>query len=190
LTISRGEPVFVDHTTETAPEAARRTLTATEKKFGYLPVAVGRLAEAPLLLDGFLKLSAMFESTSLDPLARETLIMTMATRNGCHLCVAMHTAKLRQLDADPALVTALREDKPLPDERLQALRDFTLTVLATAGDVPDEALEAFTRAGYTAQQALEVVLGIGAYTISTLANRLTRAPLDEPMRPFAWTPNR
>jgi uncharacterized peroxidase-related enzyme len=180
--------VFVDHTIETASEAARRTLVSTEKRFGYVPAAVARLAEAPLLLDGFLKLSAMFEATSLDQLARETLIMTMATRNGCHVCVAMHTAALRKLGADPALVTALREDKPLPDERLQAVRDFTLTVLATAGDVPDEELKTFISAGFTTQQALEVVLGIGTYTMSTLANRLTRAPLDEPLTPFAWAP--
>jgi hypothetical protein len=33
---------------------------------------------------------------------------------------------------------------------------------------------------------LEVVLGIGTYTMSTLANRLTRAPLDEQLRAFAW----
>jgi len=180
--------VFVDHTIETAPEAARRTLAATEKRFGYLPAAVARLAEAPLLLDGFLKLSAMFETTSLDPLARETLIMTMATRNGCHICVAMHTAKLQQLDAPPALIQALRDDKPLPDERLQAVRDFTHTVVDTAGEVPDDALTAFLTAGFTRQQALEVVLGIGTYTMSTLANRLTRAPLDEPMARFAWAP--
>jgi AhpD family alkylhydroperoxidase len=179
--------VFVDHTIETAPEAAR-TLAATEKRLGYLPAAVARLAEAPLLLDGFLKLSAMFETTSLDPLARETLIMTVATRNGCHVCVAMHTARLRQLDADPALIAALREDKPLPDERLQAVRDFTHTVLDTAGAVPDDALTAFLNAEFTRRQALEVVLGIGTYTMSTLANRLTRAPLDGPMTAFAWAP--
>ena len=160
--------MFVDHTIQTAPEAAR-TLAATEKKLGYLPVAVARLAESPLLLDGFLKLTAMFEATSLDPLARETLIMTIATRNGCHLCVAMHTAKLHGLDADPALVAALRDGKPLPDARLQAMRDFIA-------------------AGFTRRQALEVVLGIGTYTMSTFANRLIRAPLDEPLSPFAWAP--
>jgi AhpD family alkylhydroperoxidase len=179
--------VFVDHTSETAPEAAR-TLAATEKHLGYLPAAVARLAEAPLLLDGFLKLSGMFETTSLDPLARETVIMTMATRNDCHVCVAMHTAKLTELDADPALIAALREDKPLPDERLQAIRDFTHTVLDTAGAVSDEALSAFVTAGFTRRQALEVVLGIGTYTMSTLANRLTRAPLDGPMTAFAVAP--
>jgi AhpD family alkylhydroperoxidase len=179
--------VFVDHTTETAPDAAR-TLAATEKRLGYLPAAVARLAEAPLLLDGFLKLSAMFEATSLDPLARETLVMTIATRNGCHVCVAMHTARLGQLGADPAVTAALRADKPLPDERLQAVRDFTHTVLDTAGDVPGGALSAFLAAGFTRRQALEVVLGIGTYTMSTLANRLTGAPLDGPLTEFAWVP--
>jgi hypothetical protein len=33
---------------------------------------------------------------------------------------------------------------------------------------------------------LDVVLGIGTYTMSTLANRLTRAPLDEQFSEFAW----
>lgn len=179
--------MFVDHTIETAPEAAR-TIAATEKRLGYVPAAVARLAEAPLLLDGFLKLSAMFEASSLDPLARETVIMTIATRNECHLCVAMHTATLRGLDADPALVAALRDGKPLPDERLQAIQTFTHTVIDTAGAVPDDALREFLDAGFTRRQALEVVLGVGTYTMSTFANRLTRAPIDEPMTPFAWAP--
>jgi AhpD family alkylhydroperoxidase len=179
--------VFVDHTIETAPEAAR-TLAATEKHFGYLPAAVARLAEAPLLLDGFLKLTAMFEATSLDPLARETVVMTIATRNECHVCVAMHTAALTRLGAEPGLVTALRDGKPLSDQRLQAVRDFTHTVIDTAGAVPDETLSEFLAAGFTRRQALEVVLGIGTYTMSTFANRLTRAPLDEPLTPFAWAP--
>jgi hypothetical protein len=32
---------------------------------------------------------------------------------------------------------------------------------------------------------LRVVLGIGTYTLSTVANRLTEAPLDEPLAAFA-----
>ncbi|MPZ79867.1 MAG: carboxymuconolactone decarboxylase family protein [Actinophytocola sp.] len=178
--------MFVDHTVESAPPAARRTLTATAARFGYLPAAVARLAEAPEVLDGFLKLSGLFETTTLDPLARETLIMTIATRNGCHVCVAMHTAKLHALDADPALIAALRSGVPLTDPRLEVLRLFTVDVLESAGAVGDERMAAFLAAGYTRRQALEVVLGIGTYTLSTLANRMTAAPLDEPLAPFAW----
>jgi hypothetical protein len=33
-----------------------------------------------------------------------------------------------------------------------------------------------------------VVLGIGTYTMSTLANRLTGAPLDDQLAEFAWPP--
>ncbi|WP_251061242.1 carboxymuconolactone decarboxylase family protein [Streptomyces sp. ISL-100] len=183
--------LFPDHTPETAPAASRRSMEATTKRLGYLPAPVARMANSPHLLDGFLKISAMFESTTLDPLSREVLIMTIATRNGCHVCVAMHTAKLTALGADADLIKSLRaqhhqsQPQPLSDERLEAVRQFTLAVIATAGAVSDDTLRDFTAHGYTPQNALEVVLGIGAYTMSTLANRMTGAPLDEQLAPFA-----
>ncbi|MCO6003930.1 carboxymuconolactone decarboxylase family protein [Actinoallomurus purpureus] len=178
---------FVDHTIESAPPAARRSMEAVVKNLGYLPTAVARLAASPQLLDGFLRMSGLFETTTLSEVAREVLIMTMATRNGCHVCVAMHSAKLASLDADPRLIAALREGRPLDDAPLEAMRRFVLEVLATSGAVSAEAMEEFLDQGYTRQNALEVVLGIGAYTMSTLANRMTAAPLDEALRPFAWT---
>ena len=177
--------LFPAHTVETAPAAARRAMAASESHLGYLPSAVAMMATAPQVLDGFLKISAIFESTTLDPLAREVLVMTVATRNGCHLCVANHTAKLAKLEADPELVEALREQRPLADERLEAIRVFTLDVLATAGAVSDESMQAFLKHGYTSQNALEVVLGIGAYTLSTFANRMTGAPIDPQLAAFA-----
>ncbi|MGW1707031.1 carboxymuconolactone decarboxylase family protein [Streptomyces sp. NPDC002206] len=181
-------PAFPDHTLESAPGAARRSMEAVVNKQGHLPAAVGRLATSPQLLDGFLRISAIFESTTLDPLSREVLIMTIATRNDCHVCVAMHTAKLTALGADADLIAALRTERPLPDERLEAVRQFTLAVIATAGAVGDDALQDFLAHGHTPQNALEVVLGIGAYTMSTLANRMTGAPVDPQVAEFAPTP--
>ncbi|ADI10300.1 carboxymuconolactone decarboxylase [Streptomyces bingchenggensis BCW-1] len=177
---------FVDHTPESAPAASRGLMEAVARRMGYLPAPVGRLAAAPQLLDGFLKLSGLFETTTLDPLAREVVILTVATRNACHVCVAMHTGKLAALGADAELTSALRERRPLADERLEAVRVFTIEVLERAGAVGPDALDAFLAHGYTPRNALEVVLGIGAYTMSTLANRLTDAPLDEQLAPYAW----
>ncbi|MCX4584545.1 carboxymuconolactone decarboxylase family protein [Streptomyces sp. NBC_01481] len=167
--------MFTEHTLESAPPASRRAMESTIKHLGHLPPAVARLASSPQLLDGFLKLSAMFEQATLDPLAREVVIMVVATRNECHVCVEMHTGKLRALGADEELIAALRERRPVGDERLEAVRQFTLEALRTAGGVGDEELKAFFAHGYTEQNALEVVMGIGTYTMSTLANRLTRA---------------
>ncbi|QEV18710.1 carboxymuconolactone decarboxylase family protein [Streptomyces alboniger] len=167
--------MFVEHTVDTAPAESRPAMERVTQAFGQLPNAVARLAESPELLNGFLEMSAAFDRTTLEPVAREVVIMTLATRNDCHICVTMHTGKLRKLGAGTELITALREQRELPDERLEAVRQFTLTVLATAGGVPDEDVKAFLSHGYTERNALEVVLGLGAYTMSTLANRLTRA---------------
>ncbi|WP_405391264.1 carboxymuconolactone decarboxylase family protein [Streptomyces sp. NBC_01102] len=179
---------FPDHTLHSAPPAARRTMEAVAKKQGgHLPSAVARLATSPELLDGFLRAGATFESSTLDPLAREVVVMTMATRNACHICVANHTARLTSLDAAPELIAALRagDPQPLPDERLEGVRRFTLAVLATAGAVGEDEMQDFLSLGHTTRNALEVVLGIGAYTMSTLANRMTGAPVDDEPAAFA-----
>ena len=181
-------PAFTEYTIGSAPPAARRFLTASQAHLGYLPAALARMAASPQLTDSFLKLTAIFDSTTLDPLAREVLVMTVATRNRCHICVAMHTAALTALGASPELIAVLRGSGPIPDERLDAIRVFTLRVMDTAGDVGDVSLHDFLARGYTAQNALEVVLGIGTYTMSTLANRLTGAPLDDQLAAHAWHP--
>jgi AhpD family alkylhydroperoxidase len=176
---------FTEYTIESAPPGSRRFMVATRNHLGYLPAATARWAASPHLLDGFGKLTAIFENCTLDPVAREAVIMTVATRNGCHLCVAMHTARLAALGADARLIAALQNAGPLADPRLDAIRVFALRVLETAGDVGDEALRAFLASGYTRQNALEVVLGLGTYTMSTLANRLTGAPMDDQLSAFA-----
>ncbi|MGI5348847.1 carboxymuconolactone decarboxylase family protein [Streptomyces sp. CA-250714] len=176
---------FPGLTPQSAPAASRRILEATQQRLGFLPSAMARLAVSPHTLEAFTRMSAAFEAATLDVLARETVILTVATRNRCHVCVAMHTRKLRALDADEELIEALREARPLHDERLEAVRVFTMEVLDRAGEVDTGSLDALVVHGYTLEQALEVVLGIGAYTLSTLANRLTGAPVDAELEPYA-----
>ena len=50
----------------------------------------------------------------------------------------------------------------------------------------DDDWRAFDAAGFGEEQALDVVLGVGVYVLSTFANRATRAELDAPFAPFAW----
>ena len=85
---------FPEHTVESAPSGSRRFMVATQKHLGYLPAATARWAASPHLLEGFARMTAIFENSTLDPVAREVVVMTIATRNGCHICVAMHTCLL------------------------------------------------------------------------------------------------
>jgi AhpD family alkylhydroperoxidase len=167
--------MFTEHTLESAPPASRRLMAAAAKSFGHVPPAMARLAESPEMLSTFLKATGTFEATTLDPIAQEVVVMTMATHNGCHVCIEIHSARLAALDAEPELIGALREQKPLDDQKLEAIRTFTLQLLASTGAVSDDELAAFVAHGYTPKNALEVVLGIGTYTMSTFANRLVRA---------------
>ncbi|MEH1169620.1 carboxymuconolactone decarboxylase family protein [Micromonospora sp. CPCC 205539] len=179
--------VFTAHTAETAPAAARPTVEAVSRRFGFLPAPVALMADSPELLAGFLTANAGFDQTALEPIEREVVAFAVATTNGCPITVALHTGTLTRLDASTELSNALRAGTELPEVRLEALRQFTLAVLDHRGAVPDEALEAFLAAGYQPRHALDVVLGVGTYTISTFANRLTRAPLDPPLAVGAGT---
>jgi AhpD family alkylhydroperoxidase len=167
--------MFTEHNLETAPPASRRLMEATAKHLGHVPAAMTRLAESPEMLSGFLQATGVFDRTTLTPIAREVVVLTVATRNGCHVCVGLHSQALESLGADPGLIAALQEEKPLDDVRLEALRTFTRRLYATTGAVSDEDLETFLAHGYTRRNALEVVFGIGTYTMSTFANRLVRA---------------
>jgi AhpD family alkylhydroperoxidase len=177
--------VFIEHSIESAPAASRRMMTAVREQMGFLPSATALWAESPELLAGFSKLTGLFESGTLDQATREVVVMTIAVRNGCDICVALHTGRLVADHADEAVIEALRSGSPIPDPKLEAARLFTIRLLETAGDAGEESLRAFLNAGYTARQALEVVLGVGTYTISTFANRLTSARVDEPLQQFA-----
>ncbi|MEU8296152.1 carboxymuconolactone decarboxylase family protein [Micromonospora sp. NPDC048909] len=181
--------VFPVHTVDTAPDAARPVIEGVRRGFGWLPAAVALMADSPELLNGFLTANRIFEQTDLTPLEREVVVFTVATGNECHVCVALHTATLAKLAASAELTAALRAGGALPEPKLEALRRFTGAVLAHSGAVPDPELDAFLAAGYQPRHALDVVLGVGTYTISTFANRLTGAPLDPPLARYSWQPD-
>lgn len=169
---------FQSFDTTTAPAAAQPILAQTQRKFGMLPSPVARLAAAPAVLRAALSGLETFEHSSLAPLEREVLAMTLARKNGCHYCIALHRRLLRLADAPLGLADALEQGAPLDAARLEALRSFTLAVLETTGNVNDRAWRDFLDAGFDRVAALEVVQGIAAYTLTTFANRLTEAPID------------
>lgn len=178
---------FPRHTIESAPEGARRRMEAVSARFGFLPAGVSLLASSPETLEVFLAASGRFEQGTLDPVSREVVVLTVATRYECHVCVAMHSATLARLDPPAGVVDALRERRALGDRRLEVLRAFTLAAIDGHGVVDDATFAAMRDAGYDERHALEVVLAIGAYTLSAFANRMTGAPLDDAFAAYAWS---
>ena len=169
---------FISYDLDTAPAASREVLAENQRKFGMIPSPLARLAVSPVALQAALAGLTAFEHSSLAPLEREVLAMTMAVKNGCHYCVALHRRLLERLDAPPGLSEALVQGRKLDAPKLEAVRVFTLALLDRTGDVSDDAWQQFLTAGFDRAAALEIVVGIAAYTLTTFANRLTEAPLD------------
>jgi alkylhydroperoxidase family enzyme len=134
------------------------------------------MVASPLLARALQNAISAFEKSSLSAAERETVILAMARAVGCDVCIALHHRMLAV--SDPALADKLREGAPTGSERLDALVRFTVNALETRGDLDSATWTAFLSAGFTREQALEIMLGLGAYTMSMYANRLTAAVVD------------
>jgi alkylhydroperoxidase family enzyme len=176
---------FIEFTADDAPDGSRPALVATKQGFGFVPAAMARMAASPAAVAAFGSVHAIFEKTGFTTLEKEVLAMTMGLSVGCEVCIALHSALLARAPEGPPVSRALREDAPLPSPKLEALRAFVRSALEHRGEVPEADLASFLAAGFTREQALDAMVGIGLYTLSTYANRLTRAPIDPPFAAFA-----
>ncbi len=178
---------FTKHTLETAPEDSRPLLENSKKAFGRLPGLHAVMAEAPALLEGYQKLHKLFaEQTTFDKDELTVVWQSINVEHSCHYCVPAHTGIAKMMKVDNAITDALRNETPLPSDRLEALRTFTLSVVRDRGNVDDAAVTAFLDAGFTKRQVLEVILGVSQKVMSNYTNHLAETPVDEPMKAFAW----
>lgn len=168
-------PYFPTHTLDSAPPEARGHLRQLQQKFGFIPLPSARHATAPAALEAFHHLHRTFNGTSLSGLEREAVALVLAGKLDCKLCRDLHRRLAHAAGATHEEIDALVSRSGISEPRLAALATFTERLVETRGDVTDDELEAFIDAGFTARQALEVIVGIATYTLSIFANRLTKS---------------
>lgn len=175
------------HTSETAPEESRPLLEDSAKAYGRVPGLHAVMAEAPALLEGYKQLHRLFaEKTSFDKDELTVVWQAINVEHACRYCVPAHTGIAKAMKVDDAITNALRDETPLPNARLEALRTFTLRVVRQRGNVTDAEVQEFLDAGFTRRQILEVILGVAQKVMSNYTNHLAQTPVDGPMTAFAW----
>lgn len=179
---------FTRHNLETAPEKSRPLLEDSLKGFGRVPGLHAVMAEAPALLEGYKQLHRLFaQETSFDKDELTVVWQTINVEHECHYCVPAHTGIAKMMKVDDCISEALRNETPLPNAHLEALRTFTLQVVRQRGNVTDAQAQAFLDADFTKRQILEVILGVAQKVMSNYTNHLAQTPVDQPMQAFAWT---
>lgn len=179
---------FVLHTTTSAPDKAKPLLEGAIAKLGFLPNLYAHLAEAPAALEAYFNLSAQFEKTSLTPAERQVVLLAASVENGCEFCVAAHSMIAQDMVGVPAeTVAALRAAGTLSEPRLEALAAYTRSLVRDRGWASGPVETAFFGAGFSRQQALEVVLGVSMKTLSNYANHVTGTRTNSEFSAHAWT---
>jgi len=173
-------------TLNSAPTAAKPLMEGAQKKFGMVPNLLGVLANAPAVLEGYLTLSGIFDKTSFRPLERQVVLMTSNFTNNCDYCMAAHTTIADMQNLDRSVIDAIRDDTPIADDKLEALRLLTADVVASRGYPKAATIEAFISAGYKPEQVLEIIMGVALKVMSNYTNHVAETPVDAAFSANSW----
>ena len=178
---------FDVHSIETAPEKSKPLLQGAKKAFGFVPNLLGVFAESPAALEAYLSVSTAFGKSDLTAAEQQVVLLTVSHDNACTYCVGAHSTIAAMHRVPEQVIEGLREDGPLGDPKLEALRTFTRKVLETRGFVAPADLDVFYAAGYEKRHALEVIAGIAQKILSNYTNHVAGPPLDEAFAKYEWS---
>ncbi|MFI3256425.1 MAG: carboxymuconolactone decarboxylase family protein [Psittacicella sp.] len=178
---------FIRHNLETAPKESLEILERSKKAMGIIPGLYSVMAESPEILKAYTELHQLFMNSAFDKDELTVVWQTINIEHNCTYCVPAHTAIAYSMGVSEELVNALREEKPLPNKKLEMLRTTTLRVVRQRGFLTDEEISEFYSVGYTTRNLLDIVLGLSQKVISNYVNHLSRAKADSIFEKFEWT---
>ena len=163
-------------------------LEASVKAFGMLPNLHAVMAESPAMLEAYKTIHGTFSTkTSFNAEELTVVWQTINVENACHYCVPAHTGIAHSMKVDAAITEALRNKTALPNEKLQALHDMTLSIVRDRGVVSQEKMKAFIDAGYSTKHYLDILVGYAQKIMSNYTNHAAQTEVDAPFQKFAWS---
>jgi uncharacterized peroxidase-related enzyme len=179
---------FTIHTAHSAPEGSREALGRLEQTIGFIPNLAGTIAASPTALQGFVAMQSALRGTAqLSAVEREVVGLAVSYANRSQYSMAAHSTFAAGGGASADVLAALRSGAELPDARLEAIHAFTGALLSDRGHVAEDDLAAFTRAGYSIENALEVITQIAYTTLANFVANLADTPVDDAFAAQAWT---
>lgn len=168
---------FSLQTLDTAPEASRSALEKVKQKYGRLPNFFAVAAESPAAVNAYLSLSNTFETTSLNPIERQIVILAASAANKCEYCVAAHSKGAKAAGISEDVISAIAERKPLQDSKLESMRRTVDAIVENRGWISEQQVREFLNNGYTRAQLLDILVGVSMKTLSNYINHLSDPPL-------------
>lgn len=176
---------FVVH--DSPPSNTEAVYEQIHDNFGFVPNLAKVMAGSPALLNGYFNLQNQLRDHGKLSQAEINIVqMSIAVENQCSYCTAGHTMAGRvffKTSEEDMRAVCMRQ--PLSDPKHRALQRFALEIYNGHGQVSDATMQAFLSAGYTRDQALDVVACISAKVMSNFTNAIAKTELDPPLQEIA-----
>ncbi len=175
-------------TIENADKISSTLLENAQKKMGMIPNMYSGMANNTALLKGYIASYTSFrENSGFTPQEQEVVFLSVAYENNCDYCMAAHSFVGDNMTKVPTEVTdAIRNNTEISDAKLKALSAFSKVMTTTRGLPSQEETNAFLNAGYTEENILGVIAGIGVKTMSNYFNHFFRTEVDVAFQSRAW----
>lgn len=164
-----------------AEGAQKEVLDKAKARTGMIPNMYANMANAPAVLDTYLHGYGLFRSESgFTAPEQEVVFLAASQSNGCTYCEAAHSMIADKISkVPPETLQAIRDRRPIPDERLAALYRLTAEMARTQGRPSAETVQAFLDAGFEEKKLLYIVLALAVKTLSNFSNHAFATEVDE-----------
>lgn len=136
------------------------TLDAVKSRLGMVPNLFRTMAQAPAVLDAYLRFSGAIGTGKLSPLLREQIALVTAGANNCDYCASAH-ATLAHLAGLTAVEIQLNFSGLATDPKTRAALTFARLIVVDRGFVSNADFALVKAAGYTDEETIEILAKIG-----------------------------
>jgi uncharacterized peroxidase-related enzyme len=160
-------------------EANKTIFDTLQKGIGFVPNLYAYFAKNETALGDYLTFQN--RKSTLSSKEREVVNLVTSQINGCRYCQSAHTALARMLRFTDEQILEIRQGSASFDPKLDALANFTASVVKGKGRIAKSISENLFAAGYTEANMIDILIVIGDKIISNYLHNLTQLPIDFPL---------
>ena len=172
---------FTVPTREEVSPANQVLFDALGKKLGKVPNLYATIAYSEHALATYLALQSA--KTSLNAKEREVINLVVSQVNGCEYCLAAHTYIGKLTGFTDEQILGIRGGSASFDSKLNALAALVKSFVENKSKPAVPAVDQFFNAGYTNENLVDVIVGIGDKMITNYLHGVTKIPVDFPAAP-------
>jgi uncharacterized peroxidase-related enzyme len=150
-----------------------------QKGLGFVPNLYAYFGKNETALADYLALQN--RKSTLRAKEREIINLVTSQINGCRYCQSAHTVLGKMNGFTDEQILEIRSGKASFDNKLNALAQFTASVVENKGRATAEAVRKFLEAGYTEANMIDVIIVVGDKIISNYLHNLTHLDIDFPL---------